>query len=396
VDDSSENNFYENMDLKNFISAVSQLAEEREIPKKRVLEIIEVAIAAAYKKEYGEKGQMVRAKVDSKTGEISFWQVKSVVDQSMILAEDEVEEKREELEEVKGQEEIKKIRFNAERYILLEEAQKIKEEVKLGDEIEIILHSKESYGRIAAQTAKQVILQKMKEVEREMILSEYKSREGEILSGTIQRIEGPNIFVDIGKTLGILNKEEQVPREPYKIGQRLKVYLLKVEETPKGPVIFLSRTSPKLLIKLFELESPEVSAGSVEIKAIAREAGSRSKVAVYSETENIDPIGAVVGQKGIRVTSVISELNREKIDIVEYSPDIKKFITNALAPAKVIDVQIIDKNRSLAIVPDDQLSLAIGRDGQNVRLAAKLTGYRIDLKGLESNQVAEINEITDN
>jgi len=384
------------MDLKNFISAVSQLAEEREIPKKRVLEIIEVAIAAAYKKEYGEKGQMVRAKVDSKTGEISFWQVKSVVDQSMILAEDEVEEKREELEEVKGQEEIKKIRFNAERYILLEEAQKIKEEVKLGDEIEIILHSKESYGRIAAQTAKQVILQKMKEVEREMILSEYKSREGEILSGTIQRIEGPNIFVDIGKTLGILNKEEQVPREPYKIGQRLKVYLLKVEETPKGPVIFLSRTSPKLLIKLFELESPEVSAGSVEIKAIAREAGSRSKVAVYSETENIDPIGAVVGQKGIRVTSVISELNREKIDIVEYSPDIKKFITNALAPAKVIDVQIIDKNRSLAIVPDDQLSLAIGRDGQNVRLAAKLTGYRIDLKGLESNQVAEINEITDN
>ncbi len=378
------------MDLKNFVSAVSQLAEEREIPKKKVVEIIETAIAAAYKKEYGERGQVIKANVDAKTGKIDFWQVKLVINESMILTEGEIEKKEEESE--RG-EEMKKVKFNAERHILLEEAQKIKEDVKLGDEIEISLHSKESYGRIAAQTAKQVILQKMKEVEREMILTEYKNKEGEILSGIVQRIEGPNIFVDIGKTLGILNKEEQVPREAYKTGQRLKVYVLRVEETPKGPVIFLSRTSPKLLIKLFELESPEISAGSVEIKAIAREAGSRSKVAVYSETENIDPIGAVVGQKGIRVTAVISELNREKIDIIEYSPDIKKFITNALAPAKVIDVQIIDKNRSLAIVPDDQLSLAIGRDGQNVRLAAKLTGYRIDLKGLESNQVTEINEM---
>ncbi len=374
------------MNIKEFTSAVAQLAEEKEIPKKKVVEIIETAIAAAYKKEYGEKGQVIKAKMEPKTGEMEFFQVKLVVDDSMILSDEEVEEVRERGEE---NEESKRVKFNPERHLMIEEARKIKEDVELGDELELSLDTKESYGRIAAQTAKQVILQKIKEVEREMILDEYKTKEGEVLPGIIQRIEGPNIFVDIGKTLGILSREEQVPRESYRIGQRIKVYLRKVEETSKGPVVFLSRTAPEMIHKLFELEAPEVSAGSVEIKVIAREPGSRSKVAVYSEAEGIDPIGAVVGQKGTRVSAVISELSGEKIDIVEYHPDIEKFITNALAPAKVIEVKLVEEKRALATVPDDQLSLAIGKDGQNVRLAAKLTGHKIDVKGLGSDRVDE-------
>ena len=380
------------MDIKNFTSAVTQLAEEKDIPKKKVIEIIEAAIAAAYKKEYGERGQVIRTEMDPKTGEIKFFQLKTVVDDSMILSD---EDREDELEDTDANdEEPKKVRYNPERHLMIEDASKIKEDAKVGDEIEIALEPKQSYGRIAAQTAKQVILQKIKEAEREMILDEYRSKEGEIVSGIIQRIEGPNIFVDIGKTLGVLSKDEQVSRESYRVGQRMKAYLIKVEETPKGPMIFLSRVSPELIRKLFELEAPEVSAGSVEIKAIAREAGSRSKVAVYSEAEGIDPIGAVVGQKGTRVSAVTSELGGEKIDIVEYHPEIEKFIANALAPAKVIEIKLLDDERALAIVPDDQLSLAIGKDGQNVRLAAKLTGWKIDVKELQDTEF-EDDEIED-
>jgi N utilization substance protein A len=380
------------MDIKNFTSAVTQLAEEKDIPKKKVIEIIEAAIAAAYKKEYGERGQVIRTEMDPKTGEIKFFQLKTVIDDSMILSD---EDREDELEDTDANdEELKKVRYNPERHLMIEDASEIKEDVKVGDEIEIALEPKQSYGRIAAQTAKQVILQKIKEAEREMILDEYRSKEGEIVSGIIQRIEGPNIFVDIGKTLGVLSKDEQVSRESYRVGQRMKAYLIKVEETPKGPMIFLSRVSPELIRKLFELEAPEVSAGSVEIKAIAREAGSRSKVAVYSEAEGIDPIGAVVGQKGTRLSAVTSELGGEKIDIVEYHPEIEKFIANALAPAKVIEIKLLDDERALAIVPDDQLSLAIGKDGQNVRLAAKLTGWKIDVKELQDTEF-EDDEIED-
>ncbi len=359
------------MDMKGFTSAVAQLAEEKDIPKKKVIEIIETAVAAAYKKEYREKGQMIKAKMDPKTGEVNFFLVKLVVDETIL--DDEV-------------------KFNPERHLLIDEAREIKEDAEIDDEIEIPLEKKESFGRIAAQTAKQVILQKIKEVERDMILEEYKTKEGEVLPGIIQRVEGSNVFVDIGRTLGILSRDDQVPRESYRIGQRIKVFLRKVEETNKGPMVFLSRSVPELIQKLFELEAPEVSAGSVEIKGIAREPGSRTKVAVYSEAEGIDPIGAVVGQKGTRVSAVISELNGEKVDIIEYHPEIAKFIASALAPAKVVEVKMTEEKRALAIVPDDQLSLAIGKDGQNVRLAAKLTGCRIDVKGLESEEVVKINE----
>jgi N utilization substance protein A len=367
------------IDLKSFAAAIAQIAEEKGIPLERVIESIETAIAAAYKKEYGKKGQVIKAKLNPETGEVKFWQVKLVVDKKMIYSEKELEKLKAKKIEPKEEGE-KKIRFNPEKHIMIEEAKKVNPKIKAGQEMEIPLETQKEYGRIAAQTAKQVILQKIREAERETIFKEYKSKEGEIISGIVQRIEQKNVFLDIGKTIGVLTKEEQVPGEFYRPGQRLKVYVLKVEETTKGPVVFLSRAYPKLISKLFELEVPEVSQGQVVIKSIAREAGSRSKIAVASTVEGIDPIGSMVGQRGTRVRAVINELGGEKIDIIEYSEDPEKYIANALSPAKVLEVKKGQKNKALAIVPEDQLSLAIGKDGQNVRLAAKLTGWKIDVR----------------
>jgi len=391
------------MDLKNFTSAITHIAEEKNISSKRIIEIIETAIAAAYKKDYGKKGQIIKCKLNPKTGEVKFWQIKLVVDESMIYSE-------EELEEIKNQEAVlekanplfrstqgemsifseteneqerqkdKKIHFNLERHIFLPEAQKINSKIKISEELEIALDIKEEYGRIAAQTAKQVIIQKIREAEKENAFLEYKSKEGEIISGTVQRIENKNVFFDIGKILGFLPKEEQVLGELYRIGQRMKVYILKVEEDPKGPVVLLSRAYPKLVSKLFELEVPEVSTGQVQIKSIAREPGSRSKIAVLTTQEGIDPIGSMVGQKGTRVMAVIGELGGEKIDIIEYSEKVEEYIANSLSPAKVLEVKIMPKNKALVLVKKDQLSLAIGKEGQNVRLAAKLTGWKIDVR----------------
>ena len=366
------------MDLKDFASAIAQIAEEKGIPKNQVVEIIETAIAAAYKKDYGEKGQIIKAKLDLDTGQVKFWQVKIVVDEKMIYSEDELEKMKEGVEPKDSD----KVRFNPEKHIMISEVKKKK--LKPADEIETPLKAKDDYGRIAAQTAKQVILQRIREAEREAILDEFKTKEGEIVSGIVQRIEGRNIFLDIGKTLGILVRDEQVPGEFYRPGQRLKTYVLKVEEASKGPVIFLSRSYPKLVSRLFEMEVPEVNSGEIVIKSIAREAGSRSKIAVQSKSEGIDPIGSMVGQRGTRVLAVISELGGEKIDVIEYSDKPEEFIANALAPVKVSEVIIQEKNKALAVVPEDQLSLAIGKDGQNVRLAAKLTGWKIDVRSPET------------
>ncbi len=372
------------MDLKNFTAAISQIAEEKGISQEKVIEVIETAIAAAYKKDYGEKGQIVKAKLDSKTGQADFWQEKLVVTEDMLYTEEELEEIKEKGEEAKQEE---KVRFNPEKHIMLEEAKKKDSKIKEGDYLQIPLKTGKDYGRIAAQTAKQVILQKIREAEREVVLSEYESKQGELISGVIQRVEGRNIYVDIGKTLGVMPREEQVRGEFYRPGQRLKFYLLKVEESPKGPVVFLSRAYPKIVTKLFELEVPEIAQGTVEIKSIAREAGSRSKVAVFSNEEGIDPIGSAVGQRGTRIMAIINELGGEKIDIVEYSDDPDEFISNALSPAKVLEVKKEEKNKALCVVPEDQLSLAIGKEGQNVRLAAKLTGWKIDVKTPEGEEV---------
>ena len=378
------------MDIKNFASAIAQIAEERGISAEKVMETIEMAIAAAYKKEYGKKGQMIKCKFDPGSSQVKFWKLLLVVDKSMIFSDEELEKLKIKKEtEPEFDEGAKKIRFNAEKHIMLDEAKKIKPKIKTGDELEIALKTEKDYGRIAAQTAKQVILQRIKEAERETIFEEYRKKEGEIVSGIVQRIEGKNIFLDIGKTIGILTKEEQVLGEFYRPGQRLKVYILKVEQTSKGPVIFLSRAYPKLISKLFELEAPEISAGTVVIRSIAREAGSRTKIAVESKMEGVDPIGSAVGQRGTRVQAVINELGGEKIDIIEYSDDAEKYIANSLSPAKVIEVRRLVKNKALVIVPEEQLSLAIGKDGQNVRLAAKLTGWKIDVRSSEPEKEGE-------
>ena len=390
------------MDIKNFASALAQIAEEKGISSERVLDSIEQALAAAYKKDYGNKGQVIKAKLNSKTGGVEFWQVKLVVDEKIIYSEEELEILKEEKEETKEEpssakgfllspaespaEDKEKIRFNPEKHIMLDEAKKISPKIKTGEELIIPLKPQEDYGRIAAQTAKQVVMQRIREAEKQSVFEEYKSKENQIISGIVQRIEGRNVFLDIGKTLGILTRDEQVPGEFYRPGQRLKTYVLKVEETPKGSVVFLSRAYPRLVSLLFELEVPEISSGSVVIKSIAREPGSRTKIAVASTEEGIDPIGAAVGQRGTRVQAIINELGGEKIDIIEYSEDPKIYIANSLNPAKVVEVKIMPKNKALAVVPEDQLSLAIGKDGQNVRLAAKLTGWKIDVRSAEEQE----------
>lgn len=376
------------MDLKLFQRALAQIAEERGIPSEKIIETLEAAIATAYKKDYGKKGQKIKAKFNPVSGEVKFWLVKLVVDESMLYTEEEIEKLKENKimppdDPVAGEEQKKYI-FNPEKHIMLEEAKKEKPDIKLGDELETPLVSKQDYGRIAAQTAKQVILQKIREVEKETIATEYKSKEGEIISGIVQRIEGQTIFVDIGKTLGVLTREEQISGEFYRSGQRLKLYILKVEDTPKGSMVMLSRVYPKLISKLFELEVPEIASGAVVIKSIAREPGFRTKVAVESEEQGIDPIGSMVGQRGTRIMAVINELGGEKIDIVEWRKEPEKFIANALAPAKITEVKIAEKNTAVVYVKEDQLSLAIGKDGRNVRLAANLTGWKIDIKTSEA------------
>ncbi len=376
------------MDIKSFTSAVAQIAEEKGISSEKVIESIESAIASAYKKDYGEKGQKILAKLNPETGEVKFWQVKLVVDKKMIYSEEELEKLKkkkvkEEPSSAKTIEGKEKVRFNPEKHIEISEAKKIKPKIKAGEELIIDLQPKKDYGRIAAQTAKQVILQKIREAEREAVYEEYKSKEGEIISGIVQRVEARSVFLDIGKTLGVLPKNEQVPGEFYRPSQRLKAYILKVEKTPKGPLIFLSRAYPKIVSQLFELEVPEVSAGQVVIKSLAREPGSRTKIAVASTAEGVDPIGSMVGQRGTRVMAVINELGGEKIDIIEYSENPEQYIANAMSPAKVSEIKIMPKNKAQVLVPEDQLSLAIGRDGQNVRLAAKLTGWKIDVKASE-------------
>ncbi|KKS44621.1 MAG: Transcription termination factor NusA [candidate division CPR1 bacterium GW2011_GWA2_42_17] len=404
------------IDLKQFLAGIQQLSEEKGIPREKVIEAVEMALAAAYKKEYGERGQIIKACLDEKTGKFKLEQIKQVVDESMLKAEEEPEEgagesKTEEVNKEKKEkasakdkdrsgsesvgfgpetitaesEEDKKIRFNPERHIMIEEAKKIKKGVKVGDEVSFDLEYKEDYGRIAAQTAKQVIVQRLREVERNALLDEFKSKEGKIISGTVQRIEGPNVFLDVGKTTAVLPAQERVPREQYRIGERLSVYVVSVEEDFKGPRIVVSRSHPRFVSGLFEMEVPEIASGVVQIKNIAREAGSRTKIAVFSNESNIDPIGSCVGQKGTRIATIIQELNGEKMDIVEWNDDPLRFVANALSPAKVTDVEKVDaKHEMIVLVPLDQLSLAIGRGGQNVRLAAKLTTWRIDVRSAQN------------
>jgi len=401
----------EAVDLKTFVSAVAQISEEKGIPEEVVMETIETAIAAAYKKDYGKKGQIIRAKLDKETGALKLWQVKLVVDESMIKSEEEIAAAAEEREAAprggeppalgeprpdfsgRDEEELreegeKKVRFNEEKHIMIEEAKGIQKRIKPGDELTFDLETRDDFGRIAAQTAKQVILQRIREAERDAIFNEFQKKQDQVVSGIVQRIEGNTIFFDIGKTVGIMLAKDQIPSEHYRIGQRLRIYVDEVQIGAKGPQVYISRAHPKMLSRLFELEVPEIASGAVVLKSIAREPGFRSKVAVEATQEGIDPIGSMVGQRGTRVTAVINELAGEKIDIIEWDKDPEKFVANALSPAKVLSVDA-EKNRMLVTVAEDQLSLAIGKEGQNVRLAAKLTGWKIDIKSRETEEVKE-------
>ncbi len=358
------------MDFRILFNLVSQIAEEKGIKPENVWSAIEAALAAAYKKEYRKKSELIRAKIDLQNNQVNFWQVKIVVEpQQVKLTEDDKEN------EPLKENEIGLIRFNPDRHIFLEEAKKIKPDIKVGEELCIPLETKSDFGRIAAQTAKQVIIQNIREAEKKSVLEEFGNKEGEIVSGIIQRFEKGNVYVDLGKAIGVMFHNESVPGEHYQPGDRMRFYILTVQQPDaKRPAIVLSRSHPDFIKKLFELEVPEIADGVVEIKAIAREAGSRTKIAVYSHNESIDAIGSVVGQKGTRIIAILSELGNEKIDVVEWSEDSSKFIANSLSPAKVKVVEILPRREARVFVSEDQLSLAIGKNGQNVRLAAKLTG----------------------
>ncbi|MEI7719764.1 MAG: transcription termination factor NusA [bacterium] len=369
-------------DLKVMNSVLTELEEERGIPKAKVIEAIEAALATAYKKEYAKRGQIIRAQIDLSAGTTEFEQIKEVADESTVYFDES---------DIKEGED--RTHFNPEQHILLSDAKFIKRDAKVGDELVFALEAKDDYGRIAAQTAKQVIIQKIREAEKVSVVAEFGKRQGEIVSGTVQRMERGNIFIDLGRATGILPYDEQIPGERYRQGERVRAVLFQVEESAKGIYLRLSRAQPEFLVKLFEMEVPEVANGVVTFKATAREAGSRSKVAVASSDPHVDPVGSLVGQRGVRVSTVTSELGGEKIDIIEWNEDPKHFIEEALSPARILSIELDETEHKASVtVASDQQSLAIGRGGQNVRLAAKLTGWRIDIQSNQPEKPTEVKE----
>jgi len=342
-----------------FMIAITQLAAEKNLPKEVVLQAMEAALVSAYKKDSESQGNLA-VRIDRETGDHHVYMERTVVQE---VTDDKIE-------------------------MSLQEARKRKPDVMMGDVLLDEIQPGHA-GRIAAQTAKQVVLQRLREAEREMVFEEFSGREGDIVSGVVQRLDVKHIVVDVGKTEGILSAAEQVRSEHYRAGQRMKFYLLEVHRSIKGPQLILSRTHKNLLKRLFELEVPEIYRGIVEIKSIAREAGYRSKVAVSARQEGVDPVGSCVGLRGIRIQNIVNELNGERIDVIQWDPEPSKFVANALSPAQVLTVRTTDDdNTASVIVPDRQLSLAIGKEGQNARLAAKLTGWRIDIKPESAMQEA--------
>jgi N utilization substance protein A len=339
------------MDTKQFIMMLRQIADEKNVSYDIVEDALQQAIAAAYRKDYGDREQQVRSTLNQNTGDFRIFVTKEVTE--------EVE--------------------NEHLQISPEDAHQVDENAGVGDEVEVEV-AYEGFGRVAAQTAKQVILQKIREAERDSVFSEYEDKVGSILNGTVQRVEPRVVYIDVGKAQGILPQSEQIPQERYRSTQRLKVYLREVESTPRGPQLILSRASAEFVSLLFEKEVPEMENDAVQIKAIAREAGVRTKLAVGTEVPGVDPVGTFVGGHGTRVQAVMNEIGEEKIDIIPHSDDPSEFITNALSPTKIssIDIESEDQ-RAIVKVPEDELSVAIGRSGQNVRLASKLTGWQVDI-----------------
>lgn len=407
------------MDGQSIKAAIKQICAEKGLSEESVLETINSALAAAFRKDFGEKTQNVVAEFELDSGKISVWDAKEVVEDltpEELAALEELRKKREDIKEAlaSGQltpEDYKKQReaeragnelvggaetdesgeevrhFNPKTEIQISDAKKIKKSYKLGDIVKTVLEVPGEFGRMAAQTAKQVIVQRLREAERNVIYQDYKDKEGQILQGLVQKIEGRNVIIDLDKVSAIMPPPEQIRKERYKIGDRLKVYLKSVSLTTRGPELIVSRTNEEIVKRLFVLEIPEIANNTIQIKGIAREAGARTKIAVHTDDKNIDPIGSCIGQRGARIQTIIAELNGEKIDIIEYSEKPEKYIANALLPAKIVEVRINEASKTAAVtVPQEQLSLTIGRAGQNVRLASRLTGWSISIKEAESGK----------
>lgn len=390
--------------MSELMNAIKQICEEKNLSYEAVIETIEAALAAAYRKDYGDKNQNIKVTYNEDLSKIRVFDVKTVVEDMPLLtfkepltleslqestitidpeaAKETVNFQPEDQLQTEIRDENGEVirKFNPKTEIQLCEARLIKPDAKIDEEIITELPVQTDYGRMAAQTAKQVIIQKLREAERNMIYEDFKDKEKEVISGIVQRREGRNVLVDVGKTAGIIPPQYQIPGEAYRSNSRIKVFVEEVRVSSRGPEIVLSRTADEILSKVFYLEIPEISNGLVELKAVAREAGSRSKVAVMANSENVDPIGSCVGQRGSRIQTIINEVGGEKIDIIEYNDDVAKFISNSLAPAKIEQVELDTETKHASItVSPDQLSLAIGRDGQNVRLAARLTGWHLDI-----------------
>lgn len=354
--------------------AIEFICEEKHIKFEKIMDAINQALAAAYRKDYAkEKNLNIKADFNIETNQIRVWDSKTVCEDYELDEEENVIQP-----ENTPEEEL--IRFNSKTQIMLKEARKNNKNIKIGDIIDTELESPSDFGRVAAQTAKQVIIQKIKEAEKESVLSEFQEKEKTIILGTIQKVENDIVFVNLGHGVGIVKKEDQVEGEDYTPGTKMKFYVKTIEDSIKGIQILLSRSNSEFIKHLFLLEIPEINEGIVVIKNISREAGSRSKISVTTAQENIDPIGSCVGQKGVRINAIMNEIGNEKLDIIEYDKDINKYITNSLLPAKISSLTIDDqKKEAQVIVPNDQFSLAIGKKGQNVRLASKLTGFKINI-----------------
>ena len=400
--------------MSDLSNAIKQICDEKGLSYDAVVGTIESALAAAYRKDFGEKNQNIRVEFNPENAKSKVFDVKIVVEDMPEEEEkedadkEEVEDKKddkkkknekekqvkENKEETEEKEEEER-RFNPKTEIQISDAKMIKKTAKIDDEIKMKLDVPEAYGRMAAQTAKQVIIQRLREAERNMIFDEFKDKENEVVSGVVQRREGKVVLVDLAKAVGILPSDEQIYGEKYLPGSRIKIYIKEVNLTPKGPEIILSRTSDEILKKVFYLEIPEISNGLIELKAVAREAGSRSKVAVWTDSDNVDPIGSCVGQRGARIQTIIAELGGEKVDIIEYDEDTIKYIANSLSPAKILAIELDEEEKkAIVTVSEDQLSLAIGKGGQNARLAARLTGWKIDIVESEGekNKEEEVKE----
>ena len=334
-----------------FVQALREIEKEKDIPLDRLGRIIEDALVSAYRRHFNASGE-IHVEIDWDESRAAVYTRKEVVQ--------DVE--------------------NSHLQLSIDEARKLDEGIQVGDVLDIEI-TPEDFGRIAAQTAKQVVVQRIREAERDILFDEYSDRAGEIINGVVARTEGRTIFINMGKVEAVLPLSEQMPTDQYRVGERFKLYVVEVKKTPKSPHVVVSRSHPGLLRKLFELEVPEIAEHVVEIKSIAREAGHRSKVAVSSNQENVDPVGACVGHRGARVSAIIDELHGEKIDIVRFSDDVSRYLASSLSPARISEVRLDEESRSSTIiVPDSQQSLAIGKEGQNVRLAARLTGWRIDIR----------------